>query len=198
MSSSRLRLALVASLACTLPPVSRHSRKHSMVPAASAPFSAAARLPATWSRIQAILVPEKYGSRIRPVLAVTSSSCPARFSSSQRSAVRRSCQTMALWIGLPVAAVPHDRGLALVGDADAGQRLGVELRLGERVAADLDRGRPDLLGDRARPSRAWGRSAAAPSARDATGRPVASNTMARVLVVPWSMARMCLAAILRS
>ena len=30
-----------------------------MVPAASAPFSAAARLPATWSRIQAILVPEK-------------------------------------------------------------------------------------------------------------------------------------------
>ena len=44
------------------------------------------------------------------------------------------------------AAVPHDRGLALVGDADAGQRLGVELRLGERAAADLDRGRPDLLG----------------------------------------------------
>ena len=33
---------------------------------------------------------------------------------------------------------------------------------------------------------------------DATGRPEASNTMARVLVVPWSMARMCLAAIPRS
>ena len=47
MSSSRLRLALVASLAWTLPPVSRHSRKHSMVPAASVPLSAAARLPAT-------------------------------------------------------------------------------------------------------------------------------------------------------
>ena len=44
------------------------------------------------------------------------------------------------------AAVPHHRGLALVGDADAGQRLGVELGLGQRAAADLDRGRPDLLG----------------------------------------------------
>jgi hypothetical protein len=33
---------------------------------------------------------------------------------------------------------------------------------------------------------------------DAAGRPEASNTMARVLVVPWSMARMCLAAIPRS
>ena len=30
---------------------------------------------------------------------------------------------------------------------------------------------------------------------DATGRAAASNTMARVLVVPWSMARMCLPAI---
>ena len=44
------------------------------------------------------------------------------------------------------AAVPHHRGLALVGDADAGQRLGVELGLGERAAADLDRRPPDLLG----------------------------------------------------
>ena len=33
---------------------------------------------------------------------------------------------------------------------------------------------------------------------EATGRPVVSKTMARVLVVPWSMARMCLAAIPRS
>ena len=78
--------------------------------------------------------------------SVTSPSWPARFSSAQRSAVRRSCQTMALWIGLPVAAVPHHRGLALVGDADAGQRRGLELGLGERTAADLDRRPPDLLG----------------------------------------------------
>ena len=36
------------------------------------------------------------------------------------SAVRRSCQTMALWIGLPVARSQMTRGFALVGDADAG------------------------------------------------------------------------------
>ena len=33
-------------------------------------------------------------------------------------AVRRSCQTMARWIGSPGRAVPQDRRLALVGDAD--------------------------------------------------------------------------------
>ena len=43
-------------------------------------------------------------------------------------------------------AIPHHRRLALVGDADAGQRRGVELGLGERAAADLDRRAPDLLG----------------------------------------------------
>jgi hypothetical protein len=36
------------------------------------------------------------------VRAVIISSCPASRSASQKSAVRRSCQTMALWIGLPV------------------------------------------------------------------------------------------------
>ncbi len=43
-------------------------------------------------------------------------------------------------------AIPHHRGLALVGDADAGQRRGAELGAGQRRAADLDRRRPDLLG----------------------------------------------------
>ena len=37
-----------------------------------------------------------------PVRARTSSSCPASRSSSQRAAVRRSCQTSALWTGSPV------------------------------------------------------------------------------------------------
>ena len=39
----------------------------------------------------------------RPVRSRTSGSCPAARSSSQRSAVRRSCQTSARWIGSPVA-----------------------------------------------------------------------------------------------
>jgi len=59
MSKSSVRAALVASVACTLPPVSRHRRKLSTVPKASSPRSARARAPGTLSRIQAILVPEK-------------------------------------------------------------------------------------------------------------------------------------------
>ena len=41
------------------PPVSRHSRKLSIVPHSSSPRSARSRAPATLSRIQAILVAEK-------------------------------------------------------------------------------------------------------------------------------------------
>ena len=47
MSSSAVRAALLASVACTLPPVSRQSRKVSMVPKASSPRSAASRAPST-------------------------------------------------------------------------------------------------------------------------------------------------------
>ena len=46
--------------------------------------------------------------------------------------------------------------------------------------------------------RVAGCQAAAAKGALATGWPVASKMMARVLVVPWSMARMCLAAIPRS
>ena len=197
MSSSRLRLALVASLACTLPPVRRHSRKHSMVPAASAPFSAAARLPATWSRIQAILVPEKYGSRIRPVFAVTSPSWPARFSASQRSAVRRSCQTMALWIGLPVLrshTTVVSRWLVIPMPASA-LASSLALASAPRQTSTVAR---QISSASCSTQPGLGKICGSSFCALATGRPVASNTMARVLVVPWSMARMCLAAILRS
>ena len=47
MSKSSVREALVASVACTRPPVSRQSRKLSTVPKASSPRSARARAPAT-------------------------------------------------------------------------------------------------------------------------------------------------------
>ena len=59
MSHSRVREALVASVACTRPPVSRQSRKLSMVPNASSPRSARARAPATWSSTQASVEAEK-------------------------------------------------------------------------------------------------------------------------------------------
>ena len=49
-------------------------------------------------RIHSSFVAEKYGSGTRPVRARTRSAG----SSAQRSAVRRSCQTMAGWTGRPV------------------------------------------------------------------------------------------------
>ncbi len=46
---------------------------------------------------------EKYGSSTRPVVGADAAArCPAAASSSQRAAVRRSCQTMARWRGRPV------------------------------------------------------------------------------------------------
>ncbi len=48
-------------------------------------------------------------SRARPCCSVA-----------QSGAVRRSCQTMALWIGFAGRLVPDHHRLALVGDADAG------------------------------------------------------------------------------
>ena len=43
-------------------------------------------------------------------------------------------------------AVPHHRGLALVGDADRGDVLCGEARLLQRLAADRDGRGPDVLG----------------------------------------------------
>ena len=74
-----------------------------MVPNASSPAAARSRAPSTWSRIQASLVAEKYGSSSSPVFPPTIGSCPASRNERQRSAVRRSCHTMARWIGFPLA-----------------------------------------------------------------------------------------------
>ena len=119
MSKSSVREALVASVACTLPPVSRQSRKR--VDRAEGELARSARGARARHVVEQpgdlgageIGVEQQAGLRL-----VTSASCPARLSVAQRSAVRRSCQTMARWIGLPVSRVPDERRLALVGDAD--------------------------------------------------------------------------------
>ena len=69
-----VRDALVASVTCTMPPVSRCTSQVSMVPNSARPRSALARAPVTLSRSQRILVPEKYGSSTRPVFALTMAS----------------------------------------------------------------------------------------------------------------------------
>ena len=103
MLNTIVREALVASVAWTLPPVRRHNRNVSIVPKASSPRLAAAFAPATLSRIHAILEPEKYASNNSPVRLPNSASPILAFILRHQSAVRRSCQTIALWIGRPVA-----------------------------------------------------------------------------------------------
>ena len=61
---------------------------------------------------------------------------------SHSSAVRRSCQTIALWTGAAGRALPQHRRLALVGDADRGDR---PVRGGGRFTAGRDDAPPDLL-----------------------------------------------------
>ena len=86
----------------TWEPVSCQMSHVSTVPNSSSPRSAFSRAPGTLSSTQRILVAEKYASISRPVADWMRSSSPRRFSSSQNSAVRRHCQTMALYTGRPV------------------------------------------------------------------------------------------------
>jgi hypothetical protein len=86
------------------PPVSCQISQLSTVPKQISPRAARARAPSTVSSSQRSLVPEKYG-----IGQQTGPRGDRRFDgqSSRRlrqiAAVRRSCQTMALWIGRPVS-----------------------------------------------------------------------------------------------
>ena len=100
---SIVRDALLTSVTWRRPPVSRCTSQESTVPAASSPRRARARAPGTRSSSQASFEAEKYGSRRSPVLRRTISSPPLLRIFSRAPAVRRSCHTMALWTGRPVA-----------------------------------------------------------------------------------------------
>ena len=75
----------------------------STVPKASSPRVARARASGVLSSSHLSFVPEKYASSTSPVLRVKVASCPAARSASHNGAVRRSCHTMALPTGLPLA-----------------------------------------------------------------------------------------------
>ncbi|QND92656.1 hypothetical protein SY91_00001 [Burkholderia cenocepacia] len=96
MLNSIVRDAFVTSVTCSSCFVKFHTSQLSTVPNASLPWRALSRAPGTLSRIQRIFVAEKYESIGRPVFARTFASRPCFFSESQKSAVRRSCQTIAL------------------------------------------------------------------------------------------------------
>ena len=88
-----MRDAFDTSVACTAPPVSFHSSHVSTVPKASPSRTPVSR------RIHSSFVAEKYGSGVSPVRARIESAGSSR----QRSAVRRSCQTIAGCTGSPDA-----------------------------------------------------------------------------------------------
>ena len=118
----------------------------------------------------------------------TSGSTPAARSSSQRGAVRRSCHTIARWRGRPVHAVPHDDGLALVGDADRRRRS----RRRAAATTSVKRVRaPRAQISSGSCSTHPGRGKCCGNSRYAKwrGRPSASTATVRTPVVPASMAR---------
>ena len=92
-SSSIVRDAFVTSVTCAAPPVSFHTSHASIVPKASSDCGCSTR-----ARIHSSFVAEKYGSGTSPVRSRIS----AAGSSAQRSAVRRSCHTIAGCTGVPV------------------------------------------------------------------------------------------------
>ena len=105
MSNSSVRDALVASVAWTVPPVSRHSRK--LVDGAEGELAllGASRARRRHCRASTRSWSPRNTDRARsPVRAVTIGFVPVCLAARRTSAaVRRSCQTIALWIGLPVA-----------------------------------------------------------------------------------------------
>jgi len=73
------------------------------VPTATSPETTRLQVCGSSVRTHASLVPEKYGSRRRPVSRAISGSCPASRMLAQMPAVRRSCHTIARR-GLPIVS----------------------------------------------------------------------------------------------
>jgi hypothetical protein len=96
MLNSNVREALLTSVACTAQPLSSHISQLSTVPNSSSPRSACSRALGTLSKIHCSLVPEKYASISKPVLAWMVSASPCSRRAAQAGSVRRSCHTMAL------------------------------------------------------------------------------------------------------
>ena len=145
ISNSSVRDALVASVAWTLPPVSRQSRNESTVPKASRPCSAAARARFTWSSSQRDLGRREI--RIEHEAGLVRDRALVAGGAQRRAGVRGApvLPDDGVVDRLAVGAIPDDRGFALVGDADAGDVLGADAGLGHRLAHGRDHGRPDFL-----------------------------------------------------
>jgi hypothetical protein len=125
------------------------------------------------------------------VCSRTSGSAPSRLSCAQASAVRRSCQTIARWIGRPVLRSQRTGRLTLVRDADGRDARGSDAGLLDGLARRQEDVAPDVLGVVLDPARPPGSAEGARAARARRCWPSLSKTTQRVDVVPWSMASRC-------
>ena len=135
----------MASVACTLPPVRRHSRKVSTVPKA--------RCAGIGERARAGDIVEQPGDLGGGEIGIEQQTGLGR----DRRLVPRPFQRPAhigrapvlpddgAVDGLASAPVPDDAGLALVGDADGGDVAGRELGGGKSLSRRLHRRAPDVL-----------------------------------------------------
>ena len=165
-------------------PVRFQASQHSIVPAASSPRSARARASGTVSSSQASFVAEKYGWIGNPVSSRTRVSAPAATSSSHRSAVRVSCQTIAFEIGRPVARSQTTIVSRWFVIPTPATRAEIDLR--RHIAGASRRWPRGARADRARRGPAGGGAdeCGQLSLGDATAG--ISTSAARLEVVPWS------------
>ena len=109
------------------------------------PLRARARAPGTLSSIQRSFVPEKYASSTRPVFARESRLQAARF-----QLIAKTCRAPVLphdrvAYGLAGRAVPHDRRLALIGNADGGDVARGDSGPCDGLGCHADLGCPDFV-----------------------------------------------------
>ena len=185
-----VRLALVTSVTCTPPrgpPVRFHSTQESAVPKIASPFSASARTPSTFSRIHCTLPAAKYVAGGRPGLApdhVAAAVAVERRGDAVGAGVLPDDRVVVRPAGV---AVPHQRRLALVGDAERGKVAGRQLRRVQRRMQHRRGALPDL--DRVVLDPARLRQDLFVFELMAADLGAAwSKIMQRVLVVPWSIA----------
>src|SRR5712671_5820944 len=140
MSSSSVRAALVASVACTWPPVSRQSRNVSIVPKASRPARAFDMVEEPGDLRGREIGIEQQSRALRDHRLVAG--LLQRRAGVGRAAILPDNRI----VDRPATrAIPHHRGLALIGDSDRCDMARGGAGLRERGAHSCDDARPDLL-----------------------------------------------------
>ncbi len=153
MLKSMVREALVTSVTWLSPWVSFQMSQLSTVPKASLPASARWRAPGTFSSSQLSLLPEKYASGSRPVLAWIKARVAVGFERVAEAGGAAILPDDRVVDGLAGLAIPEHGRLALVGDADGGDVALGEVGVGEGFCDDAALRGPDFFGAMLDPAR---------------------------------------------